>query len=425
MSAIAGPLPPHLADPRLTPLSTEEFDAFRLASQRGFQEEKPPETLPIDQRITDLPRFFGFTVDGRWVSTFGSFARSLTVPGGMAVSTSAISEVTVHTAYRRRGLLRRAMVEEFARCQRRGEPIATLFASEGGIYGRFGFGSGQLRASLSGQLAAIRFRPEIEAQLAAAGGSVDEVDRAEFLRLAGPLHDRLLPERPGNLDRTDAWWDVKILDPAAWRDGATAYRYVLSYAADGTVDGQAVYSFKADYADGNPRSTVNLVEVEGATAIAEARLWRYLSGIDLATEFSLRMAPVEHRLRYMVMNPRAIVTRSTDWLAVRLIDAAAALAARRYAAPVDTVIEVVDDMLPEAAGRYRVRGDLDGAEAERTDREPELTLTARDLGAIYLGGVSLGSLHHAGLVAERRPGAVARASAGFGWPIAPFCADVF
>lgn len=425
MSATSGPLPPHLAEPKLTPLTAEQFDAFRLASQRGFQEEKPPETLPTDQQITDPLRFFGFTVDGRWVSTFGSFARSLTVPGGAAVPISAISDVTVHTAYRRRGLLRRAMVEEFARCRQRGEPIAALFASEGGIYGRFGFGSGQLRLMLSGHLAAIRLRPEIEAQLTAAGGSVDEVDRAAYLRQAAPLHDRLLPEQPGSLDRTGPWWDVKILDPAAWREGATAHRYVLSYAEDGTVDGQAVYAFKGDYAGGNPRSTVHVIEVEGATAVAEARLWRYLTGIDLATEFSLRMAPAEHRLRYMAMNPRAIVTRSTDWLAVRLVDVAAALAARRYAAPVDTVIEVIDDMLPEAAGRYRVRGGLDAAEAERTDREPELALTVRDLGAIYLGGVSLGSLHRAGLVTEHRPGAVARVSAAFGWHVAPFCADVF
>lgn len=425
MSDHPGSLPPHLADPRLTPLTTEQFDAFRLASQRGFQEEKPPETLPIDEQITDVTRFFGFAVNGRWVSTFGSFARSLTVPGGAALPVSAISEVTVHTAFRRRGLLRRAMAEEFARCQQRGEPIAALYASEGGIYGRFGFGSGQLRVSLSGHLAAIRFRPEIEAQLTAAGGSVDETDRGDYLRLAGPLHDRLLPERPGNLDRTGPWWDVKTLDPAAWREGATAQRYVLSYAEDGTVDGQAVYSFKADYADGNPRSTVNIIELEGATAIAEARLWRYFTGIDLATEFSLRMASAEHRLRYMVLDPRAIVTSSTDWLAVRLIDVAAALAARRYAAPVDTVIEVLDDMLPEAAGRYQLRGDLDSAEAEHTALEPEITITARDLGAIYLGGVSLGALHRAGLVAEHRPGAVARVAAAFGWHVAPFSADVF
>lgn len=104
---------------------------------------------------------------------------------------------------------------------------------------------------------------------------------------------------------------------------------------------------------------------------------------------------------------------------------AAALAARRYAAPVDTVIEVVDETVPDTAGRYRLRGDFDGAAAERTDREPDLTLSVRDLGAIYLGGVSLGSLHHAGLVDEHRAGAVARASAAFGWHAAPFCADVF
>jgi predicted acetyltransferase len=49
------------------------------------------------------------------------------------------------------------------------------------------------------------------------------------------------------------------------------------------------------------------------------------------------------------------VTRREDGLYVRLLDVAAALAIRRYAAPIDVVIEVRDEVLPEQAGRYRVR----------------------------------------------------------------------
>jgi hypothetical protein len=62
---------------------------------------------------------------------------------------------------------------------------------------------------------------------------------------------------------------------------------------------------------------------------------------------------------------------------------------------------------------------------ERVDAAADLTLSVRELGAAYLGGTSLGALHAAGLIDEHRPGAVARASAAFGWPIAPFCADMF
>src|SRR5690606_15538727 len=102
-----------------------------------------------------------------------------------------------------------------------------------------------------------------------------------------------------------------------------------------------------------------------------------------------------------------------------------ALSARRYATDVDTVIELTDPMLPDLAGRYALRGSAAGAEATRTDRDAEMTLSVRDLAATYLGETSLAALHAAGLVTEHRPGAVARVATALRWPIAPFCADEF
>jgi hypothetical protein len=85
----------------------------------------------------------------------------------------------------------------------------------------------------------------------------------------------------------------------------------------------------------------------------------------------------------------------------------AALAARRYAAPVDLV------------------GDGSAARCEPTDAAPDLWLDVRDLGASYLGGTSLRTLAGAGLVVETTPGSVAAASAAFGWERAPASIEVF
>ena len=49
----------------------------------------------------------------------------------------------------------------------------------------------------------------------------------------------------------------------------------------------------------------------------------------------------------------------------------------------------------------------------------------RELGAIYLGGVSLRDLQLAGLVEELRPGAVAETARAFAGSRAPFCPDDF
>lgn len=423
-AASAGPAP-HLAEPVLRELTADGFDEFHVAADRGFQEETPPAVRDLFRAVTDPGRFFGFAVGDRWVSTFGSYPFRLTVPGGGSAAVSGVSVVTVHSAYRRRGLLRRAMRHEFALCRERGEAAAALFAAESGIYGRFGYGVASYDAELSGRTDALRFRPDVLAALDTAGGSVDEVDAATFRAVAAPLHDLLRQRRPGMVDRSAAWWAVQTSDPAEWRGGATASRFVLSYDAAGRPDGYATYRVKEGEESGNPAGQVRIGQMGTDAAVTHARLWRYLANLDLTRTFTLSRAPMDHLLQHQLADPRAVRTAINDALYLRPLDIPALLAARRYAAAMDIVIEVRDEVLPEAGGRFAVRGDRDGAEAARTARGPDMTLTARDLGAVYLGGTSLMALAAAGLVEEHRSGAVALAAAAFHWPLAPFCPDVF
>jgi predicted acetyltransferase len=106
---------------------------------------------------------------------------------------------------------------------------------------------------------------------------------------------------------------------------------------------------------------------------------------------------------------------------VRLVDVPAALSARSYASDPDVVLDVRDEFCPWAAGRYRVRE----SGCERTAGEPDLALDAAALGAAYLGGSTLLELAAAGRVAERTPGALARASAAFRGDVAPWCPEIF
>jgi hypothetical protein len=68
-----------------------------------------------------------------------------------------------------------------------------------------------------------------------------------------------------------------------------------------------------------------------------------------------------------------------------------------------------------------VIGGPDKASCDRTDDEADLVLDVRELGAAYLGGSTLTALAGAGLVAERRPGALEAAARAFAWPVAPVC----
>ena len=92
-------------------------------------------------------RAFSVLEDGAVVGGCGSFPFEQTVPGGF-VRAAGLSVVGVLPTHRRRGILRGMMRAQIDDTHRRGEPVATLWASEDTIYGQFGYGM----ASLSGDI---------------------------------------------------------------------------------------------------------------------------------------------------------------------------------------------------------------------------------------------------------------------------------
>jgi predicted acetyltransferase len=87
-------------------------------------------------------------------------------------------------------------------------------------------------------------------------------------------------------------------------------------------------------------------------------------------------------------------------------------------------LEVVD-ALGFAAGRWTLDASPDGATCEPTTATADLSLSAEELGGVYLGDTTLRSLHQAGRVDEHTPGAVERASLLLAWPRAPWCPEIF
>ena len=115
-----------------------------------------------------------------------------------------------------------------------------------------------------------------------------------------------------------------------------------------------------------------------------------------------------------------------DSLWVRLVDLPEALRARTWSAPCDVVVEVEDRPAPWNHGRWRLHADDRGdAAVDRTDADADLRLSVQSLGGAYLGGGSLAAQHRAGLVDERRPGAVAELSRALRTPLEPSAAFAF
>jgi predicted acetyltransferase len=410
--------PPHLAELTLTYATADRTEEYLTAVLRGFHADYTPELWDPHRAVFEPERNFGFTVDGRWVSTCGAYTQRMVVPGG-TVPIAAITLVTVHPSYRRRGLLRQMMTHQLEGIATGGtEPVALLWASEASIYGRFGYGETLTRLRLSGPTRSLTFAPWVEF-----AGSVGEVSREEFLPVASRLRESWLADRPGALERNDAWWQIRLHDPEQWRRGAAAYRFVLHFGQDGQPDGYAHFRVKDESHDG--RAEVAVENLDAATGPAYASLWRFLLNLDLVSSFSRNDAPMDEPLRLLVTDPRAIRAELTDGTYARLVDVPAALIARRYAADIDVVIGVADPMLAQNDRAFRLQAGADGAMVEPSQHQPDLSMNVRELGAIYLGGVSPATLHQAGLVTEHTRGSVTRVSAAFAWDRLPFCNDYF
>ena len=290
--------------------------------------------------------------------------------------------------------------------------MAALWATEAAIYQRYGYGaaSSLLHAVVPRGAAFVRPVPRGGLQLVA-----PEAERLD------PVLRRVTATTPGWFLRDEAQWAYRLHDPEHSRGGASPLRCVVT--DDG--DGYALYATTSSFGPAGPDGEVRVKEVAAATPVAAARLWRYLLDLDLTTRTSARLA-VDDALLHLLAEPRSAVPRLVDALWVRPLDVGRALAARRYAADVDVVLDVDDPTCPWNTRRWRLSGGPDGAVCAPTDDAADLSLTAADLGAALLGGTSLHARAAVGTVVEQRPRALRSASAAFG-PLdrQPHCPMVF
>lgn len=401
----------------------DDFEAFMGASYEVFLEDPEKDEIDLIRAFTEFDRMFGFHDGTSWVATAGAFSRHVALPGGGTAPVAAVTAVTVSPNHRRRGLLTAMMRHQLDDIRSRGtEALAMLFASEAAIYGRFGYGMATSVAALSGQVRELGFRPEVQL----GGGLVTHVDADTLMASASEIHQRAVAQRPGLMERPRPWWEHWIHDSEARRKDASKIRFVLHHEADGTASAYAIYRPKIGWTDrGQPNSELQIREVRATSRLAYAQIWRYLLDMDLVRTVEYDGAAVDEQLRSLVADQRALSCEVGDGIYVRLVDVARALTLRSYAASVDVVLDITDEFCPWNTGRLRLRGGPDGAECETTTALADMAISARDLGAIYLGGVSLQALANAGLVEEFTPGSVHRTAVAFGWPVAPGIPDNF
>ncbi|MFJ3535011.1 GNAT family N-acetyltransferase [Streptomyces sp. NPDC090109] len=374
-----------------------------------------PEERRLWRDLTEFDRSLGAWDGELCVGTAGAFSFRLTVPGGASVPAAGVTMVSVAGTHRRRGILTSMMRRQLDDLRAAGEFLAVLTASEPGIYGRFGYGI----ASYSMRAVIDTNRVRLAVPEGVDGVVLRQADPAESSAACEAVYARLVSARPGMIARGPGWERLPLLDPEGERGGASPRLCVLA-ERDGEVVGFAHYAVKPDWSPAGADGSVHVHELLGLDPAAEAALWRFLWSVDLTASVRLQGRPVDDGWQHLVDDVRRCAPTLRDALHVRLVEVGPALEARTYQAPVDVVFEVEDAFCPWNEGRWRLTGDAKGATCVRTSDPADLSLSVRELGASYLGGVPLTSLAAAGRVRELREGALVEASVAFGSPVAPW-----
>jgi predicted acetyltransferase len=400
-------------------IEPEEFEAFTRAGERAFSAYPEEEELENWRLVAEPGRYLVAVDDGRFVGTAGAFSLNLTVPGG-EVPMAGVTAVGVVPTHRRRGILTslmRRQLDDIRDASK--EPVAGLWASEGAIYWRFGYGAACQSASIEVERDRAAFTRSVEPM-----GRLSMVEKEQAMEAFPPVFDRARSDRPGMWGRDERWWKNLYADLENWRRGFGALLFAVHEGPAG-ADGYVAYRVKHDWDQSGPGSTLSVKELIATTREAYEALWRFCFGVDLMRKIQAWPRPADEPLLHMLAEPRALGFRLGDGLWIRVVDVERALSSRAYSAPGRLAFEVRDGFCPWTEGRYQLEIGSDGGECHRTNAEPDLILDAADLGATYLGGVRFSTLHRAGRIVEARPGALRRADAMFAWDPLPWCPAVF
>lgn len=365
--------------------------------------------------VLELDRFIGVrdpAARDELVASACILSKDMTFPGGAAHPVAAVSFVAVRAGWRGRGLMRGLMRSQLHGLHADGaEPVAILLASEGGLYGRFGYGHaiGRFRMELGH---GAPFRRDVAVE------NVVEMRADQAWPTVDGIYERARRIRPGFLSRSAAVWAARRSDHAVVRSGASRMRVGLH------GDGYVTYRVKDDWNPHGPNNLLRIQEICATTPEAWASLWRYVLDFALVRRVSYHTMWSDDPLRDLLLDPRALQATQADHIWLRIIDLDRAIALRTYRFPVRLVVRITDEFCPWNAGTWAVDLSGDGGSATRSTEPAQVSLDISDLGAAFMGGTPLSRLAAAGRVHGNQR-ALDGLGAALATPLAPWCPEGF
>ena len=398
-----------------------EAKRFMVACEAAFGDEmREGEEWNDFKKVLENDRTIAAYDGDDIVGTAGAFSFKLTVPGGGEVRAAGVTVVGVLPSHRRQGLASKMMRKQLDDVRAAGEPVAILWASEGSIYQRFGYGLATVGLQIDIPRAKTRLLNDPPRE-----GKVRVGVPKENIGDLSKIYERARSERPGMVARSKKWWKHHTLtDPERHRDGGGP-RFSGILEIDSEPAAYAIYRLHHKWDDGSPEGHIEVKELVATSPVAEREMWRFIFDIDLSASIKAWWLPQDSPLLLMLMEPRSLKARMSDSVWARIVDVPGAFEARSYNGTDEIVFDVVDDFCPWNEGRWSFDISDGKARITKTDAEADIKLHARELGGVYLGAFTFGEFQRALRLEELTEGAVRRADSLFRTERKPWHPEIF
>ena len=388
---------PHIVVRSITP---DEIDDFLFVTRTVFA--FPGGSLSPIQPQNTLAVF----EDGDLVSTFNAWPFQWQL-NGATINVAGISSVGTLPHRRRRGHLRRIITEAFRRQRQAGQSMSILWGSHAAIYQRFGYAVVAHDAAYQVHPRDIAFAvppglptgPDSGPDIGPDTGDVQlsanprpGSDRFDTLRA---VYGAYIAGRTGEVQRDPGMWERGVLreDP---REGPV---YAAVYAQDHQAQGYALYTVRdgiyderlSKHREPDESQRLTLRELVARTPAAYAALWRHIAAHDIVRWIHYENAPEDDPLFDLLQEPRMLRRATRDGIMARVIDLAAALPQRPYAAPAAVTLRIHDPDCDWNDGVWAFRTDgsrTAGGTAttvQPSDRAPQLSLSIHALACMITG----------------------------------------
>lgn len=284
--------------------------------------------------------------------------------GGRSVPMTGIAGVGIAPEARGGGHATKMMSACVREIRASGVALSALYPATVPLYRGVGYARAGARyeIELAPGAAATRVR----------GQGLERIERGEEDLDVRAVYARFGARRQGFLDRGPYIWG-RIFRP---RKG---HHEGFKVVGDRGCEGYAVIAHKM----GDGESEVNVADLVALSRPAAARLLDLLAGYgSIAT--TVRWHGASPDLLTSVIPDRRHNVRVTDYWMLRLCDVERALAARGYVADGTLDLEIADDIIPENAGRFRLKV-REGRPSIDRGGDGSFKIDVRGLAALYSG----------------------------------------